>query len=886
MEYLPAENTSFLSQYRSILLAGLFVILAAAALTVSPAVRMHTWNVPLLWNHWVGVGAWLFAFGVIFWQMRRLNFVTDNVILASAALLTGWGVLTIYRIYPALGLRQSLWLILGGMVIALGLRLPSNLAFLRRYKYLWLTTGLALTAFTLLFGSNPLGNGPRLWLGCCGVYFQPSEPLKLLLIIFLAAYLADQFSSVFPAESNPDQRPLIPILAPTLLLSGIALGLLVVQRDLGTATVLLFLFATMTYLATGRRSIPIASLVIVLLIGVIGYLLFDLVQIRVEAWLNPWQDPTGRSYQIIQSLIAVANGGLAGRGPGLGSPRLVPVAHSDFIFSAISEEYGFIGVIGLLLVLGLMINHGLKATIHARNSFHRYLAAGLTAYLIGQSILIIGGNIRVLPLTGVTLPFVSYGGSSLLTSCVAILLLLHVARRENMYPYPMPRKRPYQELGVLLFAGLGIISLASGWWGIVRNETLISRDDNPRRYINDIYVRRGSLLDRANSVLTETIGESGTYQRIYRYADLGPVLGYTNASYGQSGLEASLDTYLRGVSGNPQSDIWWHFLVYGQHPPGLDVRLSLDEKLQATADELLADHSGAVVLMDAKSGEILVMASHPTFDANQLESTWNNLIADERAPLLNRATLGSYQPGTALGPLWLAAWNDTGLPLPALPTSLSVNLEGTPLDCAVSPGVEPTWASAIASGCPAASALLVQELGTRNPEAPEANLAAFGLYTEPQVRMPVSQPSTPDPDADPLELAVGQSSLLVNPLQIAQAASAISVGGTLPASRITLAVDTPQAGWVVLPTFGTNAQAVGSTSAQNTARQLANQNQPYWETVSSALNGDITNTWYLGGTLPNWTGSPLGLVVLLEEDNPELANQIGSQLLQQAMALP
>lgn len=885
-EVLPVGQNQPDAQGRLLLLTAIFVLAYSLALSISPAVRMHAWNVPLRWEHWIATAAWAASFGLIFWQSRRLNLVFDPYLLPITAALSGFGVLTIFRIFPELGLRQSLWLVLGSVLVTLGLRLSPGLSFLKRFKYLWLSTGLGLTALTLLFGTNPLGEGPRLWLGCCGLYFQPSEPLKLLLIIYLAAYLSDRFGALQPAVQRSTRVPLVQILAPALLLSGIALGLLAVQRDLGTALIFLFLFATMTYLATGELKIPLISLFFVLIIGLIGYWVFDLVRLRVDAWINPWLDPAGRSYQIVQSLIAIANGGFLGRGPGLGSPGLVPVAHSDFIFAAIAEETGLAGATILILLLSIFAHRGLHAAIQARSSFHRLLAAGLTAYLVGQSILIIAGNVRVLPLTGVTLPFVSYGGSSMLTAFLAFLLLLQISRAERRKTYPLHQRQPYLQLGLLLFTGLSVLLLASGWWSITQGADLMARTDNPRRYINDRYARRGALLDRANNNLTVTVGESGDYRRDYLYAPLSPILGYTSPVYGQSGLELSMDDYLRGVRGNPQLQVWSSYILYGQHPDGLDVRLSLDIKLQEAADLALGEHVGSVVLLDAGSGEILAMASHPGFNANTLEADWDRLVQLEDAPLLNRAVQGSYQPGTALGPFWLSSINSADLTQSPPPGTTSYRHDGSFLVCATPVSNPGDWGALIAAGCPSASVALVEALARVEPEIPMNTLINFGLYTAPQLRMQVAPASAVDPEADLTAMALGQAELRVSPLQMALAYAALSMDGVRPAPRITLAVDTPQSGWVVLSSLDSTHIATSEFAADATANQLTAPESLYWEATARALNGDKTIVWHMAGTQPSWSGSPMTLVVLLEEDDPATAQQIGSVLMQQALVLP
>jgi cell division protein FtsW (lipid II flippase) len=608
--------------YQGILitLSGLFLGLFSAALTFSPIIRFQTWEVNIRYGHWLIFAVWVAVFIAAHLQTRRYLPEADPFLLPIAALLSGWGLLTIWRLFPEpafpqyfwnFGVRQTLWLMVAVTAFVAGLRLPSNLVFLRRYKYLWVTGGLSLTALTLLLGTNPtVEAGPRLWLGCCGVYFQPSEPLKLLLIVYLAAYLADR---------QPLSNSLLPLLAPTFIMTGLALLLLIAQRDLGTASIFVFLYMVVLYVATGKKRVIIASALILLLSAIVGYLLFDIVRLRVDAWINPWIDPSGRSYQIVQSLIAIANGGLLGRGPGLGSPAFVPIPHSDFIFAAIAEEMGFLGSIGLMILLALLVNRGLRIALRSADGFKRYLAAGLTAYLVAQSILIIGGNMRMLPLTGVPLPFVSYGGSSLLTTYLALLFLLHASQQAETRPALMPDWRRYLQLGALLLSGLTILALFAGWWGIVRAPELVARTDNMRRTINDLYVKRGSLLDRHDQPLVTSEGESGNYTRQTTLSSLGPILGYRHVVYGQAGSEASLISLLRGQEGLPAQTIWGNNLLCGRSPPGVDVHLSLDAGRQGTASRLLVDRTAAQMLMNADSGDILAMVSHPAFDPSQVD---------------------------------------------------------------------------------------------------------------------------------------------------------------------------------------------------------------------------------------------------------------------------
>ena len=790
-------------------LAAAFLFLQALIITLAPAVRARTWDVDYRLSHWVAFFVWgLFVLRAHQSIVRQLP-DSDPYLFPMTSFLSGWGLLTVWRLDPAFGTRQAIWLIVSLLVFLFGLGLPSTLDFLRKYKYVLLSGGLLLTALTLIFGTNPIGYGPRLWLGCCGLYFQPSEPLKLLLVAYLAAYLSDRI----PIRLNT-----IPLLYPTVLLSGVAILLLLFQRDLGTASIFIALYTIVIYLATGRRRTVVISLLTLVFMGVAGYYLVDIIRARIDSWANPWTDPEGSSYQIIQSILAIAHGGLDGRGPGLGSPALVPVAISDFIYAAIAEETGLTGTVGLIAIFGILLIRGLRAAIFAPDIFRRLLAAGVTAYLGVQALLIISGNLRLLPLTGVTLPFISYGGSSLLTSFVALLILLHISNHVDEEPAPLPRPQPYYALGAFLCAGLFVAALANGWWSIVRGPDLLTRPDNPPRIIEDRYVPRGELLDRSNTVINGTQGTTGSYSRVYEYPALASVTGYNHPIYGQGGLEASLDEYLRGTRGNPAVAIWWNHLLYGMSPDGLDIRLSIDLNLQQRADALMEGQRGAVVLLNAQSGEIFVLSSHPTFDPADLNELGMEINKDPDKPLINRTAQGLYPLGTVIRPFTQAVTQ----------TELQSAYE------------------------------------------------AFGLNRAPLIRMPVAEPVTDTNNGQDLH---------VSPLQVALAAAAFSNHGDIPAPRIATAVNTPNDGWVVLPALGAPRKALPAGTADDMAQSLIVDGQNYWSHVGEAEGDESPVTWFIGGTPPNWQATALVVVGVQEEDNVQLAEENGSELLTAAMNL-
>lgn len=854
-------------QTRLLALAAIFLLLYSTILTLAPAVRLHTWQVEYRWQHWLGFTAWLAGFILLSRQIQRLLPDADPYLLPVAALLSGWGLLTIWRLDETLGLRQTAWLALSLLAFWGIARLPRVLHTLRRYKYLWLTGGLLLTALTFIFGTYPGGSGPRLWLDFGGIYLQPSEPLKLMLIAFLAAYLADNL----PVNLN-----LLHLLLPSLVVSGAALVILVAQRDLGTATLFMVLYAVMIFQATGKRRVIAISALLVLTAGILGYQVFDVIKVRVDAWLNPWLDSSGRSYQIVQSLLAVAAGGLGGTGVGMGSPGIVPVVSSDFIFAAISEESGILGALALIVLFSFIAGRGLLNALRAPNTYQRLLAAGLVVYLVFQGMLIIGGNLRVFPLTGVTLPFVSYGGSSLVTSFISLALLVRISSQGEEEPAPLPNTRPILLTGAGLLSGLLLMALASGYWAIIRGEDLLQRADNPRWSIAERYVQRGAILDRNNQPIVQTVGEPGSYARQVLHADLGSTIGYTHPVYGKAGLELSLDSYLRGALGNPSSAIVSSNLLYAQPPTGVDVRLSLDLRIQAKADALLQGKSGALVLLNAHSGEILAISSHPTFNPNLLDEKWAEWVQDQRGIFLNRATQGQYPPGGVIGPFLLSETLTTGyLPPPVFASS--AQFEGLTWNCALSTASTADWATAIQNGCPGARLALGQQFSASQLIQLYQRL---GLTETPAIPLPVNQSGSLSPGEQVEGLALGQTGLLVSPLQVALAATMLSGNGIRPSPRISSAVRTPLQGWVILSADSAGQPGASINASKSTAQHLQNSGLPIWQSTATARSTQGEISWFIAGTLPEKQLTPLALALVLEDGSPSQAQSIGRELLQ------
>ena len=378
---------------------------------------------------WLGFAVWVVcAFGAAALLKWRLP-SHDPLLVALPLFLSGWGLVAIERLAPNFADRQALWLAISVLAMLSIALFPQVLRWLRGYRYSLLAVALLLLAATIVWGRNPSGFAfaPRLWLGAGSFYFQPSEIMKVILVAFMASYLAEQ-RATRQARYTETGGLSLRLIGPILLMWLLSMVILVWQRDLGTAMLFFIVFLLLLYLTSGDLRLVLGGVLLVLLAGLVAYRLFDVVQLRVDIWLNPWPEADGRAYQIVQSLMAFGAGGIAGTGVGLGAPLYIPVVHSDFVFAAIAEEWGLLGVIAILSSFGVLAWRGLAiAMTDGVTVFHKLLAAGLTMTLLVQALMIMAGVLKLLPLTGVTLPFISYGGSSLFACHIMLGLLLRLS---------------------------------------------------------------------------------------------------------------------------------------------------------------------------------------------------------------------------------------------------------------------------------------------------------------------------------------------------------------------------------------------------------------------------------------------------------------------------
>lgn len=428
-----------------------FITMVALLIVEANQEQGLSWN---LAKYGVGfVGLFLAAHLAV----RRFAPYADPLLLPVVALLNGLGLVMIHRLDLAAGeqvfggssgpsaVQQMLWTLVGVIAFSLVVGFLQDHRILARYGYVCGLTGLILLLIpALLPRSMSESNGAKIWIRLPGFSIQPAEFSKILLLIFFASVLVAKRNLFTSAGKHvlgmdlPRPRDLAP-----LLIAWIAsVGVMVFEKDLGTSLLLYASFLVLVYIATDRLSWVLLGLTLFAAGSVVAYYAFTHVQVRVQNWLDPFADPDGSGYQMVQALFSFATGGIFGTGLGNGQPGTVPAASTDFIIAAIGEELGLVGVAGVLMLYAILLVRGLRTALAVRDSFGKLLAAGLASTLAIQLFIVVGGVTKLIPLTGLTTPWMSYGGSSLLANYVLLAILIrisHAARKPiTTKPNPTP----------------------------------------------------------------------------------------------------------------------------------------------------------------------------------------------------------------------------------------------------------------------------------------------------------------------------------------------------------------------------------------------------------------------------------------------------------------
>ncbi len=361
--------------------------------------------------------------------VRMFAPLADGLLLPVAALLNGLGYVMIARLDEGLAAKQTGWTFIGLGAFSAVLLLLREPKKLQPYRYTFAVIGVGLLLLPLVPGIGVRINGAQIWLRLGPFSIQPGEFAKIVLAVFLAGYLADkrELLTLTNRRLGPIHLPDLRHFGPMLLAWGMALMVMIAQRDLGSSLLLFTLFVVMFYVATSKTAYVLTGLVMFMAGAVTSWRLFSHVQTRVDIWIDPFADPKGAGFQIAEASFALADGGLTGTGLGQGTPKKIPFAPTDMIFAAFGEEMGLLGATAILVTFLFFVGAGFRVATNARSPFEQLLAVGLTSLLGFQAFIIIGGILRVLPLTGVTLPFVSYGGSSLISNYIILAILVRIS---------------------------------------------------------------------------------------------------------------------------------------------------------------------------------------------------------------------------------------------------------------------------------------------------------------------------------------------------------------------------------------------------------------------------------------------------------------------------
>ena len=652
-----------------LLLAAALPVLLVFALVETESARAFGWGqlaVP---------GALLAAFVAAHLAVRRFAPDADAALLPVAFALSGLGLAFVTRLDRELAASQVMWLFVGVAALVATLAVVPSLDRLARYKYTVMLSGIALLVLPAVIGREI--NGAKLWIRFGSFSFQPGEIAKILIVIFLAAYLAEhrEMLSVSTRRIFGMKLPEPRTMGPLLFMWAASLFVLVFERDLGSSLLLFGTFLVMIYAATGRFAYVGVGLALFGAGATAAWRLFDHVQTRVAIWLDPFADAAGRGYQLVQSLFALAAGGLIGTGPGKGLPTRIPFVETDFIFSAIGEELGLLGASAVVLCFLVFTVRGLGTATRAKSDVAAFVATGLVASVALQAFVIVGGVTRLIPLTGITLPFMSYGGSSLLSTFIALALLLRAGDEGTGVATEM--QTTSTDLGVLGRIALGrrltgiatalvgllvVLVVNLTWIQVVNARALVNSPANTRGIADAARSDRGSILTRDGVVLAESerTGRS-TFSRRYPEGDFAAhTVGYFSLTYGRAGVEAAANDALTGK----RTYRTWSDAVdaaAGRPVEGDDVVLTLDSRVQKAAEKALSGHRGAVVVLDPRTGAVLASTSNPAYDPASVDAKWEALSSADGAPLLDRARQSLTAPGSTFKPVTLTGAYGAGV---------------------------------------------------------------------------------------------------------------------------------------------------------------------------------------------------------------------------------
>jgi len=575
-------------------------------------------------------------FGIVFMFYHFMYKRCSVLLINNMCMLLAIGMIALTRLSFDKAFRQFVFLAIGSvMMLIIPLFLQKGSLF-RKFSVLYFVVGIALLAVVVAVGATSYG--AKLTISIGSVSFQPSEFVKIIFVFFIASMLY---------KDNSFKRILT-----TSILSAIFVLLLVASKDLGGALLYFMAYLMMIYVASKKPLYLLAGVGGISLAGIAGYFLFSHVRTRVFVWLNPTADIDNQGYQICQSLFGIGTGGWFGLGIGEGLPGKIPIVDKDFIFSAISEEFGAIFAIGLILLCVSCFIMIMNIAMQMRDRFYKLVAVGLATLYAAQVILTIGGAIKFIPSTGVTLPLVSYGGSSLLSTLIIFGIVQGLYMRKAISKGGKNKKETAEEVRQnsrefhvvsYIFIGIFLAMIAYFVYFLAyKSEDFINNEYNGLQTLFEEDVIRGDILTSDGYVIAETVlDKKGTETRHYPFGRMfAHATGYS--SNVRTGLEKQLNFDLLRSHSGFVNQFMADFTEEKQIGDNAVVTLRYD--LQKVAYQALGNYDGAVIAMEPSTGKILAMVSKPDYNPNSIDADWDKL--QKGSALYNRATQGQYTPGS------------------------------------------------------------------------------------------------------------------------------------------------------------------------------------------------------------------------------------------------
>lgn len=787
------------------------------------------------------------------------------LLINNMCMLLVIGFIMLTRLSFTYAFRQFVFVLAGSLAMLIIPLFLQKGSIFRNFSVLYFVLGVAALAVVAVMGATSYG--AKLTISIGSFSFQPSEFVKIIFVFFIASMLYKKAGW---------KRVLL-----TSFLAAVFVLLLVASKDLGGALLYFMAYLIMIYVASRRKEYLLAGTAGICIAGVAGYFLFSHVRTRVFVWLDPLADIDNKGYQICQSLFGIGTGGWFGLGLGQGLPNKIPVVEKDFIFSAISEEFGAVFAICLILLCLSCFIMIVNISFQMKDRFYKLVAVGLATLYAMQVILTIGGAIKFIPSTGVTLPLVSYGGSSMLSTLVIFGIVQGLYMRKANAQNTSKKKQNNKEFSVVTYIFVTIFMVMIAYFVYFVAFTSEDFINNPYNGIQTLFeedVVKGQIRTSDGYVIAETItDENGTETRTYPYGKMfAHVTGYTQS--GRTGLERQLNfTLLRSHSFFVEQLVCQ---FTGEKAIGDNVVTTIRYDLQKIAYDALGKYDGAVVALDPQTGEILAMVSKPDYNPNTIVKDWEKL--QEGSALYNRATQGQYTPGSVFKMFTTLAYikENPNYADYTYECTGEITIDGKTIHCASKKrhGVQ-TLEETFANSCNTSYANLMASISKETfhavcnsmlfnqalPIAFESSISSFGI-------------SDKDTTALKMDTAIGQGKTLVSPLHMAMVAGAIANDGI--AMRPTLVeyienykgilVEETKAKQYkeLLTTQETEllAQFMRKTVEDGTASALkSNKYTAYGKTGTAQTTSDLdkTNAWFVG--YAEQDGKEIAIAVVVED---------------------